>query len=394
MRSPGGAEHATGITTWSSAWEIPHDRWAAATPKDFYFSLPFLETLQVSRVENAEYRYMELRDEGEPAGAAVLSRFTLALDLLAGDPRVRALRKVVPSLLDIPMICCGIPSSFGQHHVHVARQGQRPVMFDRIHREMERWANESGAGLLVWKELAPDQGMAEWARKRDYAVFPTLPDHVVTQLPGEISEFIGRLRSPYRRSYRRAISLVSAGHAGDIRLDIGPFRSEEVDPFYAGYRAVMDRTPVRLETYNEAFFRRLADRANGARLLKLSNGASGESVAALLLSGGDSLWFALVAKPRARYADALYTLLLQCVVLSAIQEGFNTVHLGQTSDYAKASVGARPRRLETFVRLRRPWKHRLLKTFGGLLFPETKTPTLRVFRDSAPRALSQLPIGD
>jgi hypothetical protein len=67
-------------------------------------------------------------------------------------------------------------------------------------------------------------------------------------------------------------------------------------------------------------------------------------------------------------------------VLHALRRGFREVRLGQTSSFAKCSIGARPRRLEAFIHLRSRPRHRVLERFGPRLFPEVAVPSLRVFR--------------
>ena len=170
---------------------------------------------------------------------------------------------------------------------------------------------------------------------------------------------------------------------GGLRLEKRFFRHEDAPAFYRGYRSVMDRTPVRLETYPRAFFEALASSGLGAFLLRLENQPVTQSITALLIPSGSTLSFVLVAKERARYDDALYALLLQCIVVHAVQDGFRTLRLGQTSGYSKRAVGAEPARLEAFLRMRSSLKQRLLARVGPLLFPESPSRELHVFRNGA-----------
>jgi len=357
--------------------------WSRATPEDFFFSRDFLDVMHASRVEDADYRLVLLRRDGSPRGAAVLTRFTLALDLLSGDPWVRSLRRWLPSALDASVICCGIPASFGQHSLHVIDGGDRDDAFRLTDGAAEAWAQETGAGVVLWKEWSPDQQLASVARKMGYLVLPTLPDHVVGPLPDTPAEFVGRMRSAYRRKYRRAIALTEHGQIDGICMSLEPFTQAHVESFHRGYRAVMDRIPIRLQLYPRPLFSALAESPLEPRLLTLRNLRTHERLSALLHTSGSSLFFLLVSKERAWYGASLYTLLLQTAVLVAIREGLRFVRLGQTSGYSKVSVGAHPRRLETFIRLRSPVKHRILERFGHHLFPEVDSPRLRVFLDDS-----------
>ncbi len=207
---------------------------------------------------------------------------------------------------------------------------------------------------------------------------------MIEPLTGSFDSFLAAMRSPYRRRYREARRIHAPRgdpeRGGPLVLSSRPFSDADVACFHRGYRAVLDRTPVRLETYPLAFFSALARSRLPATILSLADTAEGTSVEALIMPSADTLFFLLVAKERARYEADLYPLLLRCIVLEASSRGFRRVRLGQTSAYAKVSMGAVPKRLETFIRLRRPWKHRLLRRFGGTLFPETPSPELRVFK--------------
>jgi len=364
--------------------DVPAETWDTLAPPDFFFQRGFLDVMARSGVEDARYRYLLLTDGGSGVGVAVLSSFTLKLDLLAGDPWVTRLRRLLPSLLDVPIVCCGVPASFGQHHLHVADPRRIGDAFERVHREMEAWAEDEGCGLLVWKEWPAGGRMCDSARTAGYVVVPTLPDHVVDPLPTTVDEFLSRLRSDYRRKFRAAARLMDGDGPlwtdGGTRLEEHAFGSADVDGFHRGYMSVMDRTPVRMETYPRTFFERLARSDVGATALRIVSGRSGDSISALLVPGGATLWFVLVAKERSRYDDALYTLILQCIVLYAIRRGFRSLRLGQTSSYAKCSVGASGRPLEAFLAMRGPVKHAVLKALGPRLFPLVEAADLRVYK--------------
>lgn len=370
---------------------VPEALWESAAPPHFFFQRAFLKVMEESAVEAASYQYLVLLEGEAPVGLAVLSRFVLKLDLLSGDPWIRRLRRWLPTLLDVPMVCCGVPASFGQHHLHLARPSLGREAFERVHHRMEAWAAETGCRLLVWKEWSPTQGMGEWARGKGYVVLPTLPDHTLGPVPDSVDSFLGRLRSSYRRKYRIAAELMrGAGpvwRSGPLYLEERRFTTAATADFYRGYRSVMERARVRLETYPESFFSGLAGAGLDVRTLHLGHQASGQGLTALLIPSAGVLTFALVAKDRSRYDDALYTVLLQCIVLYAVHRGFWEVRLGQTSSPAKSSIGAEPRRLETFIRVRGRLRHQALERFGGLLFPEVETPMRHVFKDRLPPSL-------
>jgi len=366
--------------------DVPDALWAASAPADFFFSRAFMEVMERSRVEDARYRYVVLHEGGEPVGLAVLSRFMLRLDLLSGDRWVARARRCAPRLLDVPLIACGIPASLGQHHLHVDAPTLRGEAVRCVDSCMEAWAREQPTALLAWKEWSADQGIRDLVRARGYEALPTLPDHALTDLPGTVEEFLGTMRSSYRRKYKQALALMQGDGplwtSGRLRLEDGPFTVDVADEFNRGYLSLMDRATTRLETYPPTFFRGLARSSLDTRALRLSNEENGESLTALMIASGDVIAFALVAKDRAEYEDALYSVLLRCIALYAVKGGFRDLRMGQTSSYAKCAMGARPRRLETYMRVRGRLRHAALVRYGSVLFPEDQSPALSVYKDA------------
>jgi hypothetical protein len=374
------------VVSFTKVEDIPAAAWDAIAPADFFFQRSFLRVMQESGVEQARYRYVMLLEGDTPVGLAVLSAFTLKLDLLASDPWIRRVRQWLPSLLDVPIVCCGIPASYGQHHVHLVRPDLAQDAIRHVHCCMDAWAEEEGCGMVFWKEWNPRQAAYGPIRDAGYLALPTLADHRVRPIAGDVDAFLGSLRSPYRRKYKAATALMrNSGPirvAGELCLEESPFGPDHVTAFHDGYLKVMSRTRVRLETYPAAFFHGLARSSMDVRILRLTHSENHESLAALLFASGPVLTFALVSKERAHYQASLYTTLLQCIVLYGIDNRFSEVRLGQTSSHAKCSIGAEPWRLETLIRMKAPWKHRLLERFGTLLFPETDTPRFSVFRET------------
>ena len=381
------------IAVYEGANRVPEHAWTGIAPPDFFFSLEFLRVMEASRVENARYRYVALYHDDRPAGLAVLTRFTLKLDLLARDARIRVLRTMVPRLLDVPIVCCGIPASYGQHHLHVTRSDLAAQAVRAVHDAMEAWAAETDSPMLCWKEWHSGHAAFAAIAEQGYVALPTLPEHQMRDLPASVDSFLASMRSPYRRKYRTAASLMRGPgptwSSTTLQLDDLPFTDSEAQWFYRGYASVMSRTEVKLETYPVDFFYNLANSRLDVRILRLTDRRTGDRVAALVLPGSDVLTFMLTSKERAHYRDALYSRLLQCIILYAVRSGFREVRLGQTSGYAKGSLGAESLPLHSFIRLRKPWQHALLNRFGSLLFPDTIAPRFHVFRD----ARSHIPDG-
>ena len=376
--------------TYDMSDAVPEKLWHALAPPDFFFTRAFLQVMERSGVERARYRYLVLYAGDEPVGLAVLSRFGIRLDLLADDPWVTRIRRVVPRLFDVAVVCCGVPASLGQYHLHVVRPDLKAAALRRVHACMEAWAEQSRASLLVFKEFGDSHGLRDIARAAGYVAVPTLPDHSLPDLPASEAEFLASMRSSYRRKYKQASALMQGPgpdwRSETLRLHAGPFTHEVADEFLAGYLALMQRAATRLEVYTPQFFHGLVDSALDTRELRLTNTENGETLIALMIACRDVLTFALVAKDHARYEDALYALLLRCIALYAIRGGFGHVRMGQTSGYSKISMGAKAHRLEAYIRVRGRLRHMVFERFGSSLFPEEESPHLSVFKEAAVEA--------
>ena len=372
--------------TYDTLDEVPEKLWDVVAPPGLFFTRAFLQVMDRSEVENARYRYIVLCAGDEPVGLAVLSRFRVRLDLLADDPWVTRIRHVVPRLFDVAVVCCGVPASLGQCHLHVVRPDLKAAALRCTHACMEAWAEQSGASVLIFKEFRENQGLRDIARTAGYVAVPTLPDHSLSDLPATEAEYLGSMRSSYRRKYKQAVALMNGSgpdwSSGPLRMHEGLFTHEVADEFLAGYLALMDRAATRLEVYTPQFFHGLVDSTLDTRELRLTNTENGETLIALVIACDEVLTFALVAKDHAEYEDALYAVLLRCIALYAIRGGFKHVRMGQTSGYAKISMGAKAHRLEAYIRVRGRLRHKLLERFGLRLFPEEESPALSVFKEA------------
>ncbi len=371
------------VRVYSRILDLPDLDWENCVRGHFYSSIPFLHTLALAEVEYAHYRYLLFYEQDRAVGAAVLSRFDLNLDLLAGIPWLTRIKRKWPGLLRVPMICCGIPASFGQHNIHWTDNSFRNEIIGLTHTSMVKWAVESNTNLVLWKEFNPDQLIFPILKQKDYINLPTLPDNIIEYPPGGIDGFLREFRSPYRRKYALAWSLINDEHdrhnSGFV-LNVTPFSIEHVDQFNKGYQMLMERTPVKLEEYPNEFFKLLSDVASPRILhFQLENLRESRSISSLVIQDDGIMFFILVSKEDERYNKSHYTNLIRCMVLYGAHKGVRRIHLGQTSYYSKLTCGSELKRLETYIYFRSRTKNKIFKRLGKLLFPEIALPTINAF---------------
>jgi hypothetical protein len=191
-------------------------------------------------------------------------------------------------------------------------------------------------------------------------------------------ELVDNLRSDYKRKFKTARNIFETGKYENLSLEISAFTKNDVSYFFKGYKAVLNRTPVKLEEYNEAFFDYLAY-ADIAEKLVIKNNKS-ESITALIIHDKKALNFILVSKEKDVYQDPFYPVLIKIIALLGAQKNVSQVKLGQTSTYAKFSAGAQAIPMEIYLRGENARVNFVLDKAGKLLFPVTKTQQLNVWK--------------
>ncbi len=354
--------------------QVPAAEWDRHHDGSFYFRHAFLKILQDTEVEQAQYRFLLFSNKGKPAGLAILSSFSIHLDLLSGEPwPLRMIKKVRPALFQLPVVFVGTPGSFGQPPYIVLDGQYHQAVQEYLLREQTKWAKELDVKLKIWKEL-PEAYPNRLLGDSGFLSFPSLPDMQLQTNFLSPLDYLARMRSNYsRKLHKTHIEWVERRG-----FYLSPFRSEDVASFFEGYRAVIQRTPVKLEIYKHRFFEALTSSDLNPELLVVER--NDKKIMALLIEEKEVLNLILVSKPEKRYTDNLYSKLLHGVAFLATERGKSLLRLGQTSDYSKAALGSTPQPLRIYIRHDRPYVQSLLGKFGHLLFPDTPDIRLNVFK--------------
>ena len=366
------------ITRYTSTEEFGSADWDCFHSGEFYFKYEFLKVVEQAGVNEASFKFLTFCENGVPKGAVVISKFILQLDLLSGNPLpLRLIKKVYPRVLQFPLVCCGLPVSFGQNHLAVLDDSYLEKIMLATDKEIEAFAAVSGCKLWAWKEIAPEGKGTEILRKNSYLQLPSLPDTSVIVQDGGLDSYIGSLRSQYRRKIRKSVERMQKGN-GEIKVLVKAFEKVDVEGFYIGYLAVIERTAVKLEVYPKRFFELLTHKELNATLLTISS--KEDTMTALLLPDAHALNFILVAKKKEKYEGALYTELIRAIIVYGLSHGHKIIKMGQTSYYAKMSAGAKAVPLSVFLKTSNRRIRFILKNFGKWLFPSVQLPELTPFR--------------
>ncbi len=374
------------MQVFRSIHEVPAGEWdALLSADDLQVTHRFIRTCEESGVEDAEYWHLMVYQEGALAAVASLSLMRVRLDLLAPGTTRRVagwVRRLRPGFLQVPVVFCGLPVSFGQSCLRFHPEADAAAVLEAVHHAASSFAGEAGAALVCFKEFTDSEAATLHPLMRSgYLRLPSLPSCRL-QLPWPSFEaYLGSMRTGYRRQVLQ--TLRQRDRLGTTVRSVPDFRAE-CDRIFPLYEQVMDRAELQLERLNLVFFERLAKnlpRESSALLVE----REGELLAAaILLRSPGLVTFLLAGLDYARHREyQSYLHLVTEVAAEAIRSGAGALEMGQTSYGLKQRLGAETTRRHLYLRHRSPVGHRLLRMASGALFPQVEPPVRRVFHSDA-----------
>jgi predicted N-acyltransferase len=371
------------VERFSSIHEVPEALWDGLVgDKQPFHRHRFLRAVEDARVENARFWYLVFFADGRlerPVATAVLSAFTVSLDLFLGravQRLVERLRMRFPPLLRLDVLFCGLPVSLGQGNLAVADPAATEAVLWLLTLQMEAIAEAHGLRYLCVKEFRHRElGAVAGLERCGFFRGHSLPAMAMAIRWRSFDEYLASLRHDYRRRIKKARAKLAG-----TRWALGG--TEVISParFHALYRNVMARAATRLELLDQAFFERLWAELR-AELQILAIERDREILgAALLLKTGATLRFVLVGLPaEARTEQDVYLNLLSAIVEQAIRQECRTLVLGQTAYWSKQSIGGVAEPEYLFFKARDRRLHAVLRLLRGVLFPRLKLKAVRVF---------------
>lgn len=396
---PPGVEDPAEIKTrvYRSIVEVDPRLWdSLCEPHGLACTHRFLKALEESGVENAQYWYLLMYRDEVPIGAAVLSSFIVSLDLLNPGLQgiARFVRRLIPRFLKVKVLFCGLPISIGKHTVCSNNDHTYAAVIERVADEMDKIARQCGTGLLCAKEFAAsDMQHIERFRTCGYFRASSIPRvSLMVEWP-DYRSYLSSLRAGYRRqtlANLRKLNLESAciGHVRDAsagsnlpRFTLLPPTPELAILFSALYQSVMQRAEQKLEVLNEDYFKRMFVELSGdLELIALKHGD--RIIAAALVAevrGTLHFLFAGLDYSCRDEFDAYFNL-LHAIVALAIERKCSRIDMGQTSYRPKLRIGCEPEEMYLYLKAGKPIAHAVLRALRPVLFPRTRLPRLRVFR--------------
>lgn len=370
------------ISEFPCAAAVPASEWdSLLEPDDLQATHRFVRACEEADVEGAEYRHLMIHIDGTLAAVATLCRMRVKLDLLsagAGRRLIRGVRRFRSGFLEVPVIFCGLPVSFGQSLLRLHPAANAGLVLHAVHDAAERFAAGTATTVVCFKEFTdPELRQLVPLTERGYLQLPSLPSCRLALPFRTFDEYVGAMRSGYRRQLRS--SLRKGERLGITVRRVVDFR-DECPRLFTLYEQVMDRAEYQLERLNLAFFERLNEglgRESSALLVE-RNGRI--LAAAVLLHAPGLTTFLLSGIDYSCHRKlASYPILVAEVVREAIRSGTRELEMGQTSYVLKQRLGAATSGRHLFLRYRGAVGHRLLALGSRALFPVLHPRGRRVF---------------
>lgn len=387
------------VVSYLSIHEIEESHWDSINhDKQLFHTHRFIRSVEDAKVEDSKFRYLLFYFKEKLVGTAVLSYFTVSLDLLAVGiikKMILTVRSIFPGFLKIKILFCGLPVSLGQNNLIVADPRFYPDVFTLLAKEMDDICRLEGIRFQCIKEfLEKDCIMMDGLKDQNFFRANSIP---YVSMDIRWDKFENYLRS-LRHNYRRAIRL-SLKKIGQYKPEFVPYNSTSdfssspvlvicdsqtcpPQKFFELYLEVMERTKVKLETFNRAFFENIyKNLQNDIEILAMIK--EEEILGVIIFTVYENtmtfLWVGLDYSKRDE-CDVYFNLVYG-IISQAIERGCSKLQLGQTSYWFKHRIGGICIPQYFYMKARSWYIHHVMKRFRFLIFPEIRLKEHKVFRE-------------
>jgi len=295
------------------------------------------------------------------------------------SPVVHAIRRVWHGFLYARTYELGSPTPLTNPFL-VPDLGRRPeAVRTLIGAAVEEGKRCDADFVLVQNFVSREGPAAEELKSLGFAGVPMLPTGVVDLPFDSFDDYLGAMRSQYRRRARQAFKRskeLSAEHVSDF--------AEHADEFARLWGLIYERaSEIKREILTPDFFRTASAVEDASVLLMRRPDGSIASFGLLL---ADRPWLSFLQcgfEEEAGRDEGAYFRLLYEIVRLGIEEGYEQVDLGVTTLEPKLDVGAVPLPLHGWVRHGNPVLQRALKALAHGPMKPPKVEARNVFKEGA-----------
>lgn len=371
-----------GITTKiynSSSQEIPWGDWEYIRKQSKEVSTMdprFLNCLDRTMAKNSNIWYVLFYDESDtPIASACLSTMRVDLAIIAGTGIQRTmgkLRKVIPSLLNLNIMFCGLPISLGQKSLLFVPQANPGEILAELDGLVLKIARQQKAGFIVYKEHSNQElGDMESLIRRGYRQAESLDMHIFDEPFQDFEHYLSNLNSHYRYDIRRSLRKLERAGVEIVRwTDPETIRNLYTEELHQLYYAVVEKSETRLEVLPVTFFHELTRQFPGqvaltgmvkdGKVLAFNWSLTTDSSYQFMFCGIDYS----INNKMDLYFNQMYAELD-----FALQSGASEIKVGQTASQFKIRLGCTQRPLHLFIKGAGFFSSVLLKLCFRPLFP-------------------------
>lgn len=371
---------------------IDAELWDRLAHNDWFHRHRFIASVEEAALPGAQFWYLLFMDDEKLVGSAVLSTYSMSLDMFIRDhSAISTFKSFFPSLFTVRLLMCGLPASFGQFNCKMSHNSYAKEISKHIREQLEAIARREKISFLFVKELLREEAQVFRPYFQDYILANSIPYMQMDIRWTAFTDYLAKLRYPYRRSIKNSLKMIGVaepliyqkeeinGSEPYPVLQLDDISGSTPHELYHLYLSVMERTSTKLEILNLGFFEALfRHMRNDIFLLKLQQGPRIFAVA-LLLREQKQLTFMLLGRGEEKDPYDSYFNLIYGILSLAMQWRMQTINMGQTAYWVKQRVGALPKEQFFFLRVRNRILHFLIKKLNPHLFPQTSMPEVKIF---------------
>ncbi|MEO5712476.1 MAG: GNAT family N-acetyltransferase [Luteolibacter sp.] len=401
LRRPTGFRFAMADTIG----QLNPEQWdAVVAGQSWFFSRDYLHMLESVPPNCLTPRYGLISDEQGPVAAVVMQWVGLepermrpvngaepvtgkraALKKLLGKAAADGGAAIIGKLSERVLVC-GNLLSYGMHAVamtaEVSPNAVWPAVAELLYRVRRADKLVGEAGFVMIKDVTDRETQAVGVLKGlSYRSVETEPNMVLDLAPGweNYVGYLASLASKYRSSVRKQIlePLSAAGltlRTFEPDVSLAP-RMHEL------YLQVHENAGFRPFTLHADYFGAFARAADGRVRHKGLFDPDGKLLGFIvtLLDGETAVAYHIGFDREASADHPLYLGLLHASIGDAIEMGASSLSLGRTALEPKARLGAKPQRMEVWMRHRQPLLNQLTLRLLGLV-PHDEAPDRNPFK--------------
>jgi predicted N-acyltransferase len=328
---------------FDSLKKIDSGLWNSVVRKDnIISSWEHLIAVEESHINDCNYRYVMIYDNGKPVANACFYYISFDLDIFnrgAAKKIIGVIRKIYSRFLRMRVIECGTPTAMGNTVNWIP--GQDPKMiFEMVVEQMKIFAKELKVGILIFRDfIDSDLPNSENLLKFSFKRVGILPNAYVINNWKTFGEYMNDLASKYKMSVRRYMRILELN---SVEVKVVSEYAGQADRLLELWRQCYDHSrEYQREVLTREYFVNMSNYMKGkTKLLEFIK--DGKIIGYSLAIKDVDTFHGLFAGMDYDYVRDSYLLfnLYGHTVKLGIEEGAKIIEMGLTTTREKLSFGS------------------------------------------------------